>query len=242
MERYFKRSIDLVAPQTEEHCKSDHIAKKKKVDTTSKVESIKKDSTAINLLSLESDPGLRKAISEYPPNDQDEVRRRYLLKGPCQPRNHSFPLTPFGKKNRRFNSSWFADYLNWLEYSIAKDATFCLCCYLFKEVIGRQDSFTGKGFSNWKKQEKFRAHVGQSAHSYAWNKCNALMNQKQHIATFFNIQTSKDKVEYRIRLESSVDCIRFLLRQGLPFRGHNESTDSSNQGNFLELLKFMGCF
>ena len=53
-----------------------------------------------------------------------------------------YVITSFGKKNRRFNSSWFADHLNWLEYSIDKDATFCLCCYLFKEVIGRQDFFT----------------------------------------------------------------------------------------------------
>ncbi|XP_021830899.1 uncharacterized protein LOC110770985 [Prunus avium] len=32
---------------------------------------------------------------------------------------------------------------------------------------------------------------------------------------------------------------RFLLRQGLAFRGHNEFEDSSNQGNFLELLQFL---
>ncbi|CAL9000616.1 unnamed protein product [Prunus brigantina] len=31
----------------------------------------------------------------------------------------------------------------------------------------------------------------------------------------------------------------FLLQQGLAFRGHNESEDSSNQGNFLELLQFL---
>ena len=35
-----------------------------------------------------------------------------------------------------------------------------------------------------------------------------------------------------------VDCARFLLRQGLPFRGHDESKDSINQGNFRELLKW----
>ncbi|KAK1384870.1 Zinc finger MYM-type protein [Heracleum sosnowskyi] len=106
----------------------------------------------------------------------------------------------------------------------------------------KMDSFSGKGFSNWKKPEKFGDHVRypDGAHTYAWNKCNALMNQKQHIATFFHNQCRKDQVEYRIRLESSIDCIRFLLRQGLAFRGHNESTSSRNQGNFLELFKFMG--
>ena len=38
---------------------------------------------------------------------------------------------------------------------------------------------------------------------------------------------------------ASIDCIRFLLRQGLTFHGHNESENSSNQGNFLELFRFL---
>ncbi|XP_031740444.1 uncharacterized protein LOC116403438, partial [Cucumis sativus] len=31
----------------------------------------------------------------------------------------------------------------------------------------------------------------------------------------------------------------FLLQQGLPFRGHDETKDSINQGNFLELLQWL---
>ncbi|XP_062100093.1 uncharacterized protein LOC133805965 [Humulus lupulus] len=34
-------------------------------------------------------------------------------------------------------------------------------------------------------------------------------------------------------------CIRFLLQQGLEFHGHDESQDSSNAGNFLELLTLL---
>jgi hypothetical protein len=40
-------------------------------------------------------------------------------------------------------------------------------------------------------------------------------------------------------LNTSVDCIRFLQQQGLAFRGHDESKNSSNQGNFHELLQFL---
>jgi hypothetical protein len=29
------------------------------------------------------------------------------------------------------------------------------------------------------------------------------------------------------------------LHQGLPFHGHDESEESSNRGNFIELLKFL---
>ena len=40
-------------------------------------------------------------------------------------------------------------------------------------------------------------------------------------------------------MSASIDCVRFLLRQGLAFRGDDESDNSRNQGNFLELLKFL---
>ena len=33
--------------------------------------------------------------------------------------------------------------------------------------------------------------------------------------------------------------LRFILRQGLAFRGHDEIKDSLNQGNFHELLKWL---
>ena len=46
-------------------------------------------------------------------------------------------------------------------------------------------------------------------------------------------------MEYRTHLNASIDCVQFLLRQGLAFRGHDESESSSSQGNFLELLKFL---
>lgn len=42
-----------------------------------------------------------------------------------------------------------------------------------------------------------------------------------------------------MRLTATINCIRFLLHQGLAFRGNDESSDSVNQGNFLQLLKFL---
>ena len=45
----------------------------------------------------------------------------------------------------------------------------------------------------------------------------------------------------RMSIESgyaSIDASRFLLRQGLPFSGHEEKDDSANNGNFVELLKY----
>ena len=53
-------------------------------------------------------------------------------------------------------------------------------------------------------------------------------------------QLNEDKFEYRVQLNAIVDCIRFLFCRGLAFRGHDESQGSSNKGNFLELLQFLG--
>ncbi|XP_062080273.1 uncharacterized protein LOC133785028 [Humulus lupulus] len=199
----------------------------------------------INLENLESDPGLRTPIMDHPLKIRDQVRRAYMQKGPCQPHLKPFPSTKVGTQSRAFNGAWYEEFQNWLEYSVSKDGAFCLYCYLFKSNCGGQsggDSFVGQGFRNFKNgKARLYTHVGgpSSVHNQARKMCEALMNEKQHIQTFFEKQSKQARSEYRSRLEAVVDCIRFLLRQGLVFRGDDESGDSSNQGNFLEILKFL---
>jgi hypothetical protein len=48
---------------------------------------------------------------------------------------------------------------------------------------------------------------------------------------------SEEKRLYKIGLTYSLRCLRFLLKQGLAFRGHDETEESQNRGNCLELLK-----
>ncbi|XP_062102861.1 uncharacterized protein LOC133813724 [Humulus lupulus] len=79
----------------------------------------------------------------------------------------------------------------------------------------------------------------ECSHYECYKKCEALMNEKQQIQHIFVKKNDKDRKSYRVRLTALVDSIRFLLRQGLAFRGHDESEDSNNQGNFLELLNFL---
>ncbi|KAH1226016.1 Zinc finger MYM-type protein 1 [Glycine max] len=65
------------------------------------------------------------------------------------------------------------------------------------------------------------------------------MNQNQHIEVVISKQSEQVRDLYRRHLTMSIDCIRFLLKQGLAFRGHDKSTNSANQGNFLELHRFL---
>ena len=58
----------------------------------------KRNCLGINFDELPADPAQRKKIGDYHPNLQDEIRRYYLQKGPCQPREHVFPKRKIGKK------------------------------------------------------------------------------------------------------------------------------------------------
>uniref|UniRef100_A0A0D3A6F2 DUF4371 domain-containing protein n=1 Tax=Brassica oleracea var. oleracea TaxID=109376 RepID=A0A0D3A6F2_BRAOL len=72
-----------------------------------------------------------------------------------------------------------------------------------------------EGFDSWNKADILAGHVGaiNSFHNIAKKKCEDLMRQ--------------------------VDAARYLLKQGLPFRAHDEIADSSSKGNFLELMKYI---
>ena len=70
---------------------------------------------------IKYDPGLRKEIDSYHPNQRENVRRKYLENEPCQPRTCIFPPTQIGEieNPRSFQPEWF-DEFDWLEYSETK--------------------------------------------------------------------------------------------------------------------------
>ena len=47
--------------------------------------------TVADVDSLEHDPGLRSPISTFDVNEQDSIRRRYILKGPCHLYAYNYP-------------------------------------------------------------------------------------------------------------------------------------------------------
>ncbi|KAL4573458.1 hypothetical protein LXL04_020266 [Taraxacum kok-saghyz] len=217
----------------------DKFITKRKASDSSKsfnVEFSKQSRAEINLPNdLPSDPGMRTRILDYDPNVRDEVRRAYFLKGPCQPKAHNFPCTLFGQKPRKFNVAGFHEYSTWLEYSVNQDAAYCLCCYLFKPNVGAQgggETFVGVGFKNWAHKDKLKQHVGRvnSVHNQSWSKCKDLLNNKQRVDVAIAKHSTQSRIDYDERLEATIDCIRFLLRQGLAFRGNNENETSINRG------------
>jgi hypothetical protein len=188
-----------------------------------------------------SDPALRLQIEDYHPNVQAEVRRAYLLKGPTQP-ILDFPSKKYGSKSRKFSASWYKKY-DWIEYSESKRAAYCFYCFLFKQPGSSthfgHDVFNKIGYSNWKHASAaFPLHVGgvNSAHNQARLHCDDFRNQSQSVSHKLARASEESKVLYKIRLTSSLGCARYLIAQGLAFRGHDETSTSLNKGNFREMI------
>ena len=140
-----------------------------------------------------------------------------------------------------------------MEYSPSTDAIYCLPCYLFsKKPIGRpgSDVFISTGFNNWKKVKDgmncpLIRHEGKepnSPHKIAVKCCEDLQNYSRHIDKLIEKQTSKELENNRLRLKTSIECAQWLAFQACAFRGHDESLDSKNRGNFIELIKLISTF
>ena len=82
-------------------------------------------------------------------------------------------------------------------------------------------------------------HAGSMAHKTAQEKYLGFVNPDVAIDNKIEKWSDEHLRLYKIRLTYSLRCLRFLLHQGLAFCGHDESDDSSNRGNFIEILKFL---
>ncbi|XP_010412600.1 PREDICTED: uncharacterized protein LOC104698923 [Camelina sativa] len=205
----------------------------------------------IDLDDLPWDPAKRKRIISYHPNQRDEVRRKYLNRGPCQPRGHRFKQTASGGVLRRFDLKWFDMYEIKLKIKVGVIALYQL------ETINIMDRFVVKRKTPpfdidlddlpWdpaKRKRIISYHPNQRdevrrkyltrgpcqprGHRFKQTAIGGgLQGLNQHAGSDVNSfhNNAKRKCEH-------------LLHQGLPFRGHDESDESTNRGNFLELLKY----
>ncbi|XP_010695082.2 uncharacterized protein LOC104907790 [Beta vulgaris subsp. vulgaris] len=69
-----------------------------------------------------------------------------------------------------------------------------------------------------------------------------LPKQKANIRNVINKQSERQIKQNRLRLKASIDVLRLLTTQGCALRGHDESKDSHNQGNYLEFRKTLAIY
>ncbi|XP_060855168.1 zinc finger MYM-type protein 5-like [Metopolophium dirhodum] len=154
-----------------------------------------------------------------------------------------FPAT----NGRRFTSRHYKVY-NWIEYSVSKDEIFCFSCLHFSANIIASGKTAGNlcfvnygsKCKNWKEQTlSLNNHQRCKTHVICvqrWN--DYLLVQKNHslsIANQVNNVRQRNIIENREHLKFLLKAALFLSKQGLAFRGHNESDISKNKGNLLEI-------
>lgn len=68
------------------------------------------------------------------------------------------------------------------------------------------------------------------------------MKAPQHVDIVMNRQNKVEILKNRLRLKTTIESVRYLAYQGCAFRGHDESVDSRNRGNCVELIKHTAKF
>ena len=162
------------------------------------------------------------------------------LDKPHQPRSFAFPCRMFGKKNpvkRVFRSDWYKKW-RWLHYDEASDSALCFYCSKAEQEgklrsTAKDLSFISKGFTNWKDAtEAFKKHEKCKCDQDANQVMIVLPATKRDIGEACSATHAHQKTENRTMLLKILQNIRFLGRQGLALRGHDDT-----ESNFVQLLK-----
>jgi len=99
-------------------------------------------------------------------------------------------------------------------------------------------SFVSGGFSNWKNAlAKFREHEGSNSHKESAMKLAA--KKCVGIDAQLSSQLRNQQAHHRTMLMRLLESIQFLVRQGLPLRGHKEDL-ADLEGNLYQLLLLQG--
>lgn len=173
-----------------------------------------------------------------------------LTEGPKQPKLNFYRKTEFGvgnnKRWRSFSSSWI-DTFPWLEYSVLNDAAFCFPCRFFSVKLEENNLFTDVGFKNWKKATEKNAGLKQHENSEDHKTCqvkwdsykNLKSNENSNVVSIssqLNEAHAKLVSENRLYIKTICKCLLYTAVQGIAQRARDESQDSVNRGNFIELL------
>lgn len=168
-----------------------------------------------------------------------------------------FPKEVTQDKQRSLTSTWFTSKLplgetcnrSWLLFSPSLECLFCFPCVLFSEAPQNALSTLGKvgvGFKKWKKPEKLKDHEEGIFHRRAFMKWKLaegkIKEEEDEISHMFHAQMKKNQQYWREILKRVAASVKFLAKSNLSFRGHRETLEHANPGNFLASLKFLSEF
>ncbi|XP_028417407.1 zinc finger MYM-type protein 1-like [Dendronephthya gigantea] len=147
-------------------------------------------------------------------------------------REQSRPLLPHypkkrqGSRERSFQSSWYKVF-SWLEYFKDVDSCFCYPCQMFAKDSTKEKTFITNGFSNWKTAMEsgkgFKKHEQSEVHMRAvasWKEKEFREKRGQTVRNLIQV-----KPEHKIWLKTVFNTTKYLVANGLSFRGHEENSN-----------------
>lgn len=166
---------------------------------------------------------------------------------PIQPSLQIFPKSKFGNRLRSFQKHWYNQF-KWLEYSILTDGTYCFPCRHFSShiAVAEETTFINIPFRNWKNaldsDSGFKKHDLSSEHkncSMKWVTFSRSKTTGQSVMSKISEAHQRLVQENRKYLSIIADALLFTALQNIAQRGDDESPQSMNQGNFLQLIKLL---
>ena len=152
---------------------------------------------------------------------------------------------------RQFQPSWLKSF-PWLHYSQHTNGAFCRACAMFvPETVGGQipGQFVTKAFRSWKKTDKLTDHAKREYHLTAMTKMTEFIARYRQPSAAIEMQmqlsAQKRMADNQQVIESLFKVILLCGKQGLALRGHRddhisweEEHESTNEGNFIEMVRF----
>lgn len=145
--------------------------------------------------------------------------------------------------SRHIQPSWYKDF-PWISVCSSSLKIYCSTCRtaklqgLLSFPKHYKSAFVDDGFHNLKKAlERFREHECSVMHKEAVLKLAATKSSSLGIDAQLSAQLECDQRLHRKMLMKLLSSIKYLARQGLPFRGHHEDMESF-EGNLYQLLLF----
>ena len=168
------------------------------------------------------------------------LRVYHVHNKPHQPHLQSYKID---KYNRHFRNEWYQQY-TWLEYSTDNDCAYCFPCrkskvrLMAKEMRHSYQKVLRRGVKRCLVAAVLKVHSVSAFHLQAmtkWVEYDKRSDKNIEIHTIIN-NHHKHQIELnRYYASVIVKVINFCTCQGLALRGHDESKESVNSGNFLQL-------
>lgn len=154
---------------------------------------------------------------------------------PYQPHPKCIPTQVLSNRVLHFQEKWYSEF-PWLHYDALKQGVLCFYCKkVYQEkptpfAAKAEPAFINTGFKNWKKAiEKFKAHASSHTHCHA---VSVTAQENHPVDAQLSSALAKQQADNRHCLEKIVSSIKYLARQGLALRGHEDENS-----NLYQLLK-----